>query len=384
MKYLSASLLILAFGTIPVFSQKTSRQPPAPLIYQAPGKNELKEFTSAEMNFSAVFPGVPKVEKRDMGQAQVSIFSVARPGSATTVTVFEFKSDLEDSRERTFELFKTSLINSTKLKMEAERDLQFAGNAAKEFDFSEEIKFYKIRILVSGKRIYELKTDVTNWHILTKYNQARVADFENEKERFFESFKFLEIPKKEPVPLNFLGIVNETGYVNKFFGFSLEFPENWEVDDPLASEAEINAGIEALKINQEKFDRMLAEAAKMEVIIFGASSGKSEALNCENFLVGVLKLPDPEIDPAALLKNTGDFFVKNPKIKIFEEIKTIEINGVRFASMTLETTIEDIKIKQTLYLTVRKGYSINFTMSYFDDDQRNSLEKIFESVRFDK
>ena len=380
MKFYFTLLFILAFGAVPGFSQKTSKQPPAPLIYQAPAKTALKEFVSQEKNFSIVFPGVPTSGKRDLDPAEVTIFTVAGRGSNSIVTVIEFQGDLEDSRERTFDLFKASLLKSAKVKIEAERNVLFVGKPAKEFDISEDIKFYKIRIIISGNRIYELKTDVTNWHILSKYNPERAADFEIESKRFFDSFKLLETPKTQPVPIDFLGIVQETTYINKFFGFSLEFPKTWEVNDPLESDEEINAGVAALRTDEAKFNRMLAEAAKQEVIVFGVSNNSGQS--SENFLVGVLKLPIPQMDSQVLLKSTRDFFIQNPNIKLFEDIRSFEKNGVRFSTLTFLTTIQGFRIKQKIYNTVRKGYSITFTMSYMEEEQGKALEKIFESVKF--
>ena len=382
MKFYLTLLFILAFWAVPGFSQRPTKQPPAPLIYQAPAKIDLKEFVSKEKNFSIVFPGVPSTAKREMDPAQVSIFSVSGRGTNSTVTVIEFQADLENSRENTFELFKASLLKSTKLKIEAERNVTFDGKPAREFDITEGIKFYKVRIVVSGNRVYELKTDVTNWQILSKYNPERAADFEAESKRFFDSFKLLEAPKNQPVPIDFLGFVQKTTYTNKFFGFSLEFPENWEVDDPLESESEINAGVEALKTEEERFNRALAAAVKEEVVVFGVSHNKGEGQTSENFLVGVLKLPDPQMDSQALLKSTKDFFLQNPNIKLLEDIRNFEKNGVKFSTMTFLTTIQGFKITQRIYSTVRKGYSITFTMSYIEESERAALDKIFESVKF--
>lgn len=384
MKFYLTLLFILIFAAVSGFSQKQSKQPPAPLIYQAPDKTALKEFTSPETNFSAVFPGVPKVVKRDMDPAQVTVFSVARTGSSSTVTVFEFQNDLEDSRERTFELFKGSLLKSAKLKLEAERNVQFNGKAAKEFDISEDLMFYKVRLIVSGNRIYELKTDVTNWHILTKYNQDRVIAFENETKRFFESFRLLESPKQQTVPVDFLGFIRDTTYVNKFFGFSLDFPETWEANDPLESQEDINAGLEALRTNEEKFNRTLANSAKQEVLVFGVSNNRGAGQPSENLLVGVLKQPDPRIDSQAVLKVTREFLLQHPDIKVFEDIKNFEKGSVKFSTLTFLVTIQEFKIKQKIYITVRKGYSITFTLSYIDEEQGKALEKIFESVKFDQ
>jgi hypothetical protein len=381
MKIFFTLLFIFIFAAVPVISQKLPKQPPRALIYQAPDKTSFQEYSSPEKNFSIVFPGVPKVDKRDLDRAQVTIFSVARSASQSTVTVFEFQGDLEDSREQTFELFRSSLQKSAKLKIEAERNILFDGKAAKEFDLSENLTFIKIRIIVSGNRIYEIKTDVLGWQNLNQFNKARAAEFENESKRFFDSFKLLEGDKPQTVPVDFLGIIRETTYINKFFGFSLDFPADWEVKDPLETQEVVNAGVEALKTEEDKFNRILAASAKQEVIVFGVGNKKTET--SENFLVGVLKQPNPRIDPETILRVTAEFLIQNPNIIIFEDIRSFEKNGTSFSTLTFLTTIRDFKIKQKIYVTVKKGYSITFTMSYIDEKQGRTLDKIFESVKFE-
>jgi hypothetical protein len=381
MKNLLTLLAIFQFGAVFVFSQKPL-PPPAPLIYKAPLKTDLKDFTAADKSFSITFPGTPKTVTRDMDKAIVTTSSVYRQGSNSVVSVYEFQNNLEEIREKAFELYKSSLRTSPKMTIEAEREIEFDGMPAKEYDILEDFNFHKIRVFISGKRIYELKNDVTNWHILTKYNKDKAADFENETKRFFDSFKLLIKSQKETVPLDLLGITNETSYVNPFFGFSLEFPGGWSLDDPLEIDNRKNDGLAILKTNQEKLDRVLANAVKSEVIIFGVNNKKSGEPNGESFLVGVMKLPAGVSDAATVLKDTRDFFVQNPKIKLHEDVKNVEIKGVRFATMTILTTVADNKIYQKLHVTVSKGYSINFTISYLDEDGRKTLEQIFDSLKF--
>ncbi len=383
MKYLIILLLVMNAGAVFVYSQKKLKQPPPPLIYKAPDKTELKEFTAEDKSFKITFPGVPKTDKRDMDKAIVTIASVYRQGSNSVISIYEFKNDLEDMKETAFALYKSSLEKSPKTKIEAERDLRFDGIQAKELDVLEDLKFQKIRLVISGKRLYELKNDVTNWHIISKYNKEKVSEFEVETNRFFGSFKLLDVVKKNnAIPLDFLGISNETTYVNNYFGFALEFPEGWYNSDPLEIEDRKNAGIEALKTNREKTDRAFADAANKEVIIFAVSKKKLEEGGSENFLVGVMKLPENETDANALLISSKNFFLTNPKIKLLEDVKNIEKNGVKYATVSFVTTIGDQQIYQTLFITIRKGYSVGFTFSYLDESGLKSLEKIFETVKF--
>lgn len=378
MKQFLTLLFILIAAVGAAFGQR--KNPPAPLIYKAPVKADFKDFIAEDKSFSITFPGVPTTVKRDMNKAVATIRSVYRQGSNSMVTVFEFEGDIENSRETTFKLLKSSLQSQPKLKIEAERDIEVDGMPVKEFDYTEDLKFIKIRVFVSGKRIFELRSDVTNWGWLNQFNKDRVAEFEVETKRFFESFK-LEKPKKETIPIGFLGITNETSYINNFLGISLDFPAGWHLEDVLEIGAETNVGLELLKTKEERYDRMLADVVKKEVIIFGVTNKESGESSGENLLIGVMKVGEKDTDPAVLVKNTRDFFLKNPKIKLHQDIKNEVIKGEKFSTLMFETTVEGIKIYQKLRLTIRKGYSVNFTISCLDADGCEPLEKVFDSLK---
>src|SRR5688500_6824742 len=122
MKKLLISLFVISLCAGLGFAQNKRKAPPAPLIYKAPAKIDLKEIVAEDKSFSVTFPGAPKTEKRDMEKAFVTISRVYRQGSNSIVSVYEFKNDLEAIKETAFEFYRTSMEKSPQIKIEAERD----------------------------------------------------------------------------------------------------------------------------------------------------------------------------------------------------------------------------------------------------------------------
>ncbi|HEX8249222.1 MAG TPA: hypothetical protein VF599_13680 [Pyrinomonadaceae bacterium] len=198
MKKLLLAILLLSFSSLAVLAQDD--MPPPPLIYSAPSAAEIKEFVSKENNFSISFPGVPNTAAKKTEDSTENVFSVYRSGSNSTVSVWEFKNDVENRREEVLKRYRESILyapflsSGDKLKpsITSENDIQIGKYKGKEFAYKADLKFTRVRLLFAGKRIYKIKTDVTNWHILTEYYKEKVSDFGKETDRFFNSFKFLD------------------------------------------------------------------------------------------------------------------------------------------------------------------------------------------------
>jgi hypothetical protein len=193
-------MFIISFCSLAVLAQAPP-PPPAPLIYKAPEKSELKEFLSDDSKFQVTFPGEPKITKQEFENGFIITYRVYRQGSNSIVSVIEYKNNVEDKREEIIEHYKNTIFNIPNKvysstfpppKITEEKDFQLEGIKGKEFAFESNMQFTKVRLLFVGKKVYEIKSDVTNWHILTKHVKDKVADFEQETKRFFDSFKFLK------------------------------------------------------------------------------------------------------------------------------------------------------------------------------------------------
>jgi len=385
MKVFLNILLLLNCAAVSVFAQKTM-PPPRALIYSAPDTKELSEFTSTENNFKAVFPGKPKVIKQDSEEVSVTVFRVYRQGSNSVLNVYEFKNDLEQIKENVYQMIKTTLLKTPDAKIEAERDVQTNGIGAKEFDVLHDLQFQRNRVLIVGNRVYELKNDVTNWHIISKYNKEKAADFERETSRFFESFKLLVLPKPEiiPTPDEFLGVLDNNTYRNDFFGFEVALPEDWHQYDPEEIEAVKKIGLESFKTNKEKFDKAFADAAKKEMIVLAVANTKNSGGRGINLMLGITRQPSLSISSEQVLIASKKFFLNNAKIKLLKDVQTLDIAGQQFSTISFEISLGGRTVFQKLLTTMRRGYALSFVMTYLDDSDLRSLEKVVNTIKFRK
>lgn len=365
-------------GGTTVFAQSP---PPAPLIYKAPEKSDLKEFTAEDKTFQITFPGVPKITEQEIPNGKVTNYRVYRQGSNSIVNTIDYEFELKDAG-KIYEVVKTNLLKLPKLTVEAERDIKIDGViVGKEFDVLQDYHFQKVRILIVGKRIYEIKSDVTNWHILSKYNKDKVTDFENETERFFASFKSLKSTESVvvPIPGDFLGVATDTDYTNTFFNFSVNFPKDWSSLDKSEIDVSKAVGLEVLKTEKEKVNKAFEESTKKEVVIFLIMPKNEISEKGASFGIGVLKQPNSQITSEMVAVATKNFFLTNSNFKLLKDIQKIELNGTEFSTFTLQA--KDF-IKQKLFITIRQGYSVTFVLTYFNSDSQNPLDKIMESLRF--
>jgi len=358
--------------------------PPAPLIYRAPEKSELKEFTSEDTAFQITFPGVPKTSEQEISNGNVTNYRVYRQGSNSIVNTIDYNFELESNMEKIYETVKANLLKVPKSTVEAEKDIKVDGKVGKEFNVLQDYQFQKIRILIVGKRIYEIRSDVTNWHILSKYNKEKVVDFENETERFFSSFKLnksLEI-NVSGVPKDFIGVATESSYKNTFFNFSFDYPKDWhrlgeeEIAGNIKSVAEIYRKLD------ERNNKAFQESLQNEVVIFAVSQRNETIGKGSNLSIGVIKQPDSQATSRDIALATKKLVLLNPKSRVAKDIEKIQINGTPLSTATFQTENNGQLINQKIVVIIRKGYSVAFVMTYRNEEGLNSLEKIIETLKF--
>jgi hypothetical protein len=189
------SLVLCTFSTA-----QTPAPPPPALIYSAPDRNLIREFVDEENNFRAAFPGTPKKETSTGENVTVVSYKVSRKGSASSVSIGTFPTDVSSRAEQLIAAYKNELgkrtvkglIPSKPSNIAFERELQFGSVKGKEFGYESDLYFTQVAVFVLGNRMYEIKSDVTNWHILTDHYPEIVEAFYAEATRFRNSFSLLK------------------------------------------------------------------------------------------------------------------------------------------------------------------------------------------------
>lgn len=187
MRLILAILFLLSFGEILVYTQEPL-PPPPPLIYSAPNSADIKEFVPEDKSFKVAFPGTPKISKQDVTGGSITTYSVYRQGSNSVVTIIDSGDGITLKNEEIIERLKGNLLKAPDSKLVEEKDFKTTNQTGKEFAVNYGMKFMKVKMLITKKKIYLISSDVTNWHIIG--NPTKKA-YEDETTRFFDSFETL-------------------------------------------------------------------------------------------------------------------------------------------------------------------------------------------------
>nr|HQU84902.1 hypothetical protein [Pyrinomonadaceae bacterium] len=180
-----------------IFSQAPP-PPPPPLIFSAPTAANIKEFRAESFGFKSDFPGIPQNVEEKLKVGKGNVFKSRFTGADYLVRVIEFDFNVEKSVDSSqiFEIFKTKYLDDPSNEIVSEKTVTFNGKNAKEFEVKDTFYFNKVKVIINEDRIYEIFINVTNWHILSKYNPEKVKEFQNEADRFHSSFQFIETPNR--------------------------------------------------------------------------------------------------------------------------------------------------------------------------------------------
>lgn len=193
-----ASLLLAAL----TFAQERSPQPPppppAPLIYSAPSDADLVEFTEQSGSFKATFPGQPREVVHDSGLIRERHYTVVRNGSMTRVIVLEFQDTIESRASEILSNLRKNVSGLTRNppkelgenpgKITVETVSEINGKTFDVLGYESAMFFTHFAFHITGKRLYVISTDVTNWHILKQFHPKIVNEFNAEADRFLRSF----------------------------------------------------------------------------------------------------------------------------------------------------------------------------------------------------
>jgi hypothetical protein len=191
---LAIFLLTMAFGTAAL------AQDPVIDLYSAPKAEEIKEFVSESGKFKASFAGDPKT-KLNPEQPGFAAYYLTRSGSNSSVTVNQFGADTAKQKDTIYKYVKDSLLKLPEATIISETDFQVGSYSGKEIAMTYDKGGYytRVRVLPAGKKIFEIKIDVVNWHMM-KENHKK--EFEAEAQRFFDSFKLTDDKGKKPEKTN--------------------------------------------------------------------------------------------------------------------------------------------------------------------------------------
>ena len=159
--------------------------PPAPLIFSPPAESDLKDFSPESKLFAARFAGLPTEQKRNVSGAVISTYRVYRKGSNSVVAITEMPINIENRSDEGFGLIRDGIRNNAG-KLDKEGEITIDRQVGREFSALYDFTYRRFRVFIVANRIFEIQSDVTNWHII---NDKTKEEWNRETDRFFSSFK---------------------------------------------------------------------------------------------------------------------------------------------------------------------------------------------------
>ena len=186
------------------------------------------------------------------------------------------------------------------------------------------------------------------------------------------------------------GHVENSMYINSFFGLKLQLPSDWVVQTKEQTENLAKKGKE-LVAGDDKNMKAVIDAAEVNsanlLAVFKYEVGAAVEYN-PNFMLVAENLKN-----APGIKNGSDYLfqtrklMKQSQIKydfIDEEFKKEIINNQEFFLMNCSINYMGLNIKQKYYSTIQNGFCLSAIISFINDEQENDLERIINSIEFNK
>lgn len=186
------------------------------------------------------------------------------------------------------------------------------------------------------------------------------------------------------------GKVEDSKYLNSFFGFEIELPADWVVQTKEQTENIAKMG-KKLVAGDDKNMKAVIKASEINsanlLAVFKYEVGAAVDYN-PNFMLVAENLKN-----APGIKTGSDYLFQSRKLLkqsqmqyeyIDEEFKKEVINNQEFYLMNCSINYMGLNIKQKYYSTIQNGFCLSAIISFIDDEQKNDLEKIINSMEFNK
>lgn len=177
------TLLLCCVGVMAQESTAPNREP----LFVAPSADAIKEVQSKDKKYTIAFAAEPTITEDEKGPLGPMItynyqakFSDAQLKATTAKGPFE-KKPVYDHYRKTVGGLPSAQVTEKTFKVGKEEGVELSV-----IYISNTTRNLKMRILVVGNKLYELKSSMVNWEMAT---DAEKQAFEAESARFFDSFK---------------------------------------------------------------------------------------------------------------------------------------------------------------------------------------------------
>ncbi len=397
-------LLLFAFAWTPAaFAQKrtkTSAQqeappPPPPAVeYNA---RAWKTFVSPEGGFSVSMPGTPvkagELLTSDSGPLAHYSHTLKTSMAEYGVSYSDFPYAINEPEQikSSFDSGRDALLADMKLRLTSERDITIDGFPGRQIVAESETYAFHDRFLAVNKRLYQVVIVVPKG----KQKPTELARFyDSTVDKFFGSFKLINTAevtngktsqKSSEVTALEMGRIENSVYINEYFGLRMNVPPNWNVVAREVNEVSLDVGKEILRSGDKSLDTAVDKSIGKTVVLLAAGKYPMNSPGPDPALLqcGAEKLAGPQMTSAAYLEGNKRILLASPlKLRLTRDTYTETIGGLTFAAFDLENQYAMMLVKQKYYATITKGYALFFVISYVADEDHLTLSDVLKTVKF--
>jgi hypothetical protein len=194
---------------------------------------------------------------------------------------------------------------------------------------------------------------------------------------------------KKPKDFDY-GRVENSKYLNSFFGLEVELPTEWIVQTKEQTE----------NIAKMGKDLVAGDDKNMKAIINASEINSANLLAVFKYEVGSpvdynpnLMLVAENLKSVPGIKTGSDYLFQSRKLLqqsqmkydyIDEEFKKELINNQEYYLMNASIDYMGLTIKQVYYSTIQNGFCLSAIISFIDDEQKLELKNLINSMKFNK
>jgi hypothetical protein len=183
------------------------------------------------------------------------------------------------------------------------------------------------------------------------------------------------------------GTISNNIYKNDYFGMSMDVPQGWSVQSKAAMKQLMDQGSDLVAGDDQNLKAIMKQSEKQTVnmfVFFKYEQGTPVTFNPSIVAVAERVTHMPGI------KRGADYFfhvrrllqASQVEYTFPKKIYTTDLSGVSFDVMPAEISASFLTVEQDYYAALMKDYVLNFILSYSNEDEKQELIKILDTVSF--
>jgi len=194
--------------------------------------------------------------------------------------------------------------------------------------------------------------------------------------------------EEKNLPTDFdYGVVENGVYKNNYFGVSIPFNPDWDVQSQKQMSDLTKSGTDLLTGDNDEFQKVV-DASLVNVaelfMIFKHELGSTTEFN-PSFIMNAENLKQfPNVkDAEGYLVSAKDLLLQsNMQINFRSDEYEVEIGNEKFICMEIENA--SYGIFQDYFVTLKRGFAIAFIVTYVNEEDKKELYSIIENIKINK